>query len=345
MNEQQALARMVPPGAKRAGKWRMGVIQVWVTRACDNSCFGCTQGSNLGGRPGFITPDQFETALLSLKDYFGVVGTFGGNPALHPRFEELCALVRRHVPFPQRGLWCNNPVTVERARVMRETFNPAHSNLNVHLSKKAYDMFKEGWPECRPVGLDRDSRHSPVHLAMRDLDSLPTPKSSRGEGTGFAERVPNTEEARYDLISQCDINQHWSAMVGVFRGGVRAWFCEVAGAQAMLHQDDPEYPDTGMPVVSAAGRPIASWWRLSMSAFAGQVRKHCHECGVPLRGAGELAMTDDPGAVEYTSRTHLPVFGPKRKGRGVVVATDLLELGTGRVHNVVSYLENGANKK
>ena len=76
MNENEALQKLIPPGQKRPGKPRGGVIQIWVTRACDRSCFGCTQGSNLAGPPGFITTEQFEQACISLKNYFGIIGIF-----------------------------------------------------------------------------------------------------------------------------------------------------------------------------------------------------------------------------------------------------------------------------
>jgi hypothetical protein len=69
--------------------------------------------------------------------------------------------------FEQRGLWCNHPKG--NAKVMRETFNPRVSNLNVQLDREAYDEFKRDWPECMPVGLDKDSRHSPVYASMHDL--------------------------------------------------------------------------------------------------------------------------------------------------------------------------------
>ena len=167
MNEQECLDRMIAPGQLRPSKpYRGGVIQVWVTRACDKACFHCTQGSNYGGKPEFITVEQFRDACRSLRGYFGVVGMFGGNPALHPQFEELCAVMREEVPTEQRGIWSNNPMTVEKARIMRATFNPGYSNLNVHLDRKAYDLFKEEWPECGPVGLERDSRHAPVFVAI-----------------------------------------------------------------------------------------------------------------------------------------------------------------------------------
>jgi hypothetical protein len=215
---------------------------------------------------------------------------------------------------------------------MRDTFNPAVSNLNVHLDEHAYKLFKQGWPECNPVGLQRDSRHSPPFVAMKDIIS--------------------NEERRYDLISNCDINQHWSAMIGLFRGSLRAWFCEVAGAQSILHQNENNYPDTGMVVQPG-------WWRLPMQAFAGQVRKHCHECSIPLRGHGELAQAEpiryptliNPGLEnselryidqiphEQVSRTHEDIFKSKRPLRVIQVVTKEEELGQ-PLETVVRYLQN-----
>jgi len=327
MKEQDCLQRMVPPGARRPGKFMEGVIQIWVTRACDKSCYHCTQGSNLAGKPEFITVGQFEQALISVKDYFGVIGMFGGNPATHPYFVELCSMMQRHIPFHRRGIWCNNPMG--HGHVMRQVFNPRHSNLNVHLDQKAYDEFKRDWPESMPFGLTEDCRHSPPYVAMKDV-------------------IANEGE-RWDLISNCDINQHWSAMIGTFRGELRAWFCEVAGAQAMLHQHDPNYPDTGLdPLRSylpppskcrgAFGQtPAVKWWELPMSAFADQVRKHCHECGVPLRGFGELSQaTNRP---EQASQTHADIYRSKRR-RPLQLVTDLDQLG-GKVRRVIDYMKNG----
>jgi hypothetical protein len=330
MNEQEALSRMIAPGTPRPGKYRTGVIQIWVTRACDKSCFGCTQGSNLGGRLEFMPPTLFEQAVISLKGYFGVVGVFGGNPALHPQFEEICHILQDHIPREQRGIWSNNPMTLANAMTMRQTFDPSVSNLNVHQDAKAYDMFKQGWPECSPVGLTRDSRHSPPYVALKD--------------------VIDDEGKRWELISDCDINKHWSAMIGVFRGELRAWFCEIAGAQAMLHQDEPNYPDTGRELwfypeenlngeIKLGGIELP-WWTHSMASFRQQVRKHCHDCGIPLRGYGELANARNEEGREQVSKTHEGVYKPKRKGRAVELVTLPSQLEPGKIDKVIDYLGN-----
>lgn len=420
MTEQECLEKMVAPGTPRPGKYRSGVIQILVTSACNLSCFNCTQASNFAreGKPWFMTPEQFEQAVKSLgfkeqmgnwhhnddypnEVYFGVVGLFGGNPAISPHFNEYCDILRRLVPLNQRGIWCNNPITVDNAREMALTFDPSVSNLNVHLDREAYRKFVEGWPECRPVGLDTDSRHPPVFVAMKDvvvnkiintplddktddlcreawgrsplLNELPH-RTTNGYNCRCVVESHQDDPAIYDLISRCDINQHWSAMIGVFRGELRAWFCEVAGAQAILHQNEPGYPDTGMSVdgsgmhyydvkkVPFGYSPVQvdAWWKLSMGAFHNQVRKHCFECGVPLKGYGELAQAkdkpwiddSDPQAAmaevldethtpsEQVSQTHYAVAKPKSKHRRVEVVTDLVQLDIGKIGMVTKYLQN-----
>ncbi len=311
MNEQTALAKMVSPGMRR-GTWRGGVIQVHVTRACDKACFGCTQGSNLGGKPVMITVEEFEEAVLSLKDYWGVIGVFGGNPCMHPKFDQLCAVLRKHIPQEQCGLWSNK--LLGKGAHARKTFNPDVSNLNVHLDREAYDEFCRDWPESRKVlkGHDTDSRHSPPFVAM--LDVLPD------------------EQRRWELIADCDINRYWSAMVCTVPGkGLRAFFCELAGAQAMLHADDPDWPDTGLKVEPG-------WWQKPMQDFVEQVRFHCHRCGVPLRRFGQLAIE---GGYEEVSQTHAGIYKPKDKNRRV----ELVTLESGPVQTlprVVDYIENGS---
>lgn len=302
--------QMKSPGDRRKGIWRQGVLQIWVTRACDKACFGCTQGSNLAGKPGMITVEQFETACQSLSDYWGVVGMFGGNPAMHPDFEELCAVMRKYIPFEQRGLWCNN--LRGKGAAARITFNPHVSNLNVHLDQVAYDEFYQTWPEARSElkGLKDDSRHSPPFVAMQD--------------------VIEDEAERWKLIGDCDVNQFWSAIICVFRGELRGYFCELAGAQAMLHQHESDYPDLGVPIEPG-------WWNKPMSAFEDQVRFHCHACGIPLKRYGELAVN---GVREEVSKTHEKVYIPKIKGRPVEVVTLQTAVLDNKVPKATDYMEN-----
>lgn len=303
---------MYPPSRRRpkaSRAFREGVVQIIVTRACNLACFNCTQGSNLRGKAGMMTPAQFEQAVDSLEGYWGVYGVFGGSPCFSPHFAEYCRILRERVPKEQCGLWSNN--LNGHGAICRQTFSPHCSNLNVHMQRDAYDEMRRDWPESRPFGLQEDSRHSPPFVAMLD--------------------VIESEEERWNLISKCDINVSWSSAIAVVRGELRAFFCEIAAAQAVLHQDDPDWPDTGLPVEKG-------WWKRPMADYAEQVRWNCHRCGVPLRGHGELAQSKD--GVEQCSKTHANVYRPKTPGREVQVVDNLVQLNLGKIQDMTKYVQN-----
>lgn len=292
---------MVAPSQKRP-VWMGGIVQIMVTRACDLSCHHCTQGSNLGGKPVVMTPEEFETAVKSLgfgvpgqKPFFGILGVFGGNPALSPHFEAYCEILRGLVPLKQRGLWCNHPRG--KGKVMRVTFWPAHSNLNCHLNPEAHAEFSRDWPESIPYlkGMDQDSVHGAPFVAIKDVEP--------------------DEAKRWEMIGKCDVNQFWSSLLGVVPGrGLKAYFCELAYAQAALHataEDAADWPDTGLEATPG-------WWQKPMADFEAQVRLHCHSCGIPLRRPGQLAIG---GEKEEFSQTHAAIAKPKAKGRPVEIVS------------------------
>ena len=321
MNKQQAISRMIAPHMKRPSIWRKGVLQIWITRACDKACFHCTQGSQFRGKPGMITPEQYETALESIQGYFGVVGMFGGNPALHPQFELLCDILKKYVPYEQRGIWCNHPKG--KGSLMREIFNPAVSNLNVHQDQSAWDEFLQDWPELKShigdnlKGLEQDSRHGPPLVAMQDLIA--------------------DENERWDLIADCDINKYWSSMICVVRGNLRAFVCEIMGSQAMLHQDNPNWMGTGRPMPDY-GLPVENgWWKKPIQSYENQIALHCHACGIPLKGYGALANS---GPNEQFSKTHESVVKPK-KDRPLQEITELIQLGQNGLEVATNYIQNG----
>lgn len=362
MTENECLSHMKHPGAYKPEKYGGGVIQIALTRGCDLACSNCTQGSNLKGKVTFMSPELFEQAVMSLRGFHGITGVFGGNPALHPQFETICNILAKHIPWEQRGLWCNNPMTLEKAQIMSRTFNHSVSNLNVHLDQDAYDLFKAGWPQCGPVGLHQDSRHSPCYVALRDLKEFQVPcpncdgpweKYSTGGQNNICRKCNGKgyiydEQQGYELISKCPINQHWSASIGVFRGELRAWFCEIAMAQSILHQDDLSYPDTGIHIWPDRVRPldqwgsdkVKEWWQLPMTAFKNQVSKHCHECSVPLNGYGELAQAKD--GTEQVSALHQLVYKPKDTKRHVQLVTSREQLEEGKIESVVKYIQNAS---
>ena len=294
--------KMKAPGDYRP-TWRGGVIQIHITRACDLSCNNCTQGSNLAGKPVMITLENFEKAVKSLSGYHGVVGIFGGNPVLHPKFKDICEILKSYIPFENRGLWSNNLRGF--GKICRETFNPAFSNLNVHCDRDAYNEMKRDWPECNPIGL-HDSRHSPPYVAMKD--------------------VIDDQSHMEELIENCDINKLWSAMTCQVNGKLYAYFCEIAGAQAMLTNDE----STGLLVDD-----YPNWWKLPIANYVHQVDKHCFNCGIPLKGRGALAITDK---LSHASKTWLPIYKLKNNN-SVVEVTKRAQLG-GSLNRATDYINN-----
>ncbi len=168
------------------------------------------------------------------------------------------------------------------------------------MDQQAYDEFARDWPECKhrlKGSLDEDALHSP-----------PFTKA-------LIDHYPN-EDDRWEKIRGCDINRNWSAMIGVVRGELRGFFCEIAGAQAMLHANDPEWPDLGVAVTPG-------WWRQGAETYAEQVKWHCHRCGIPMREDPVLAIGASP--TRNAGPTHAAIYRPKTKNRPVVVLDEVHE--------------------
>lgn len=270
MDFDQCLSKMCHPGARRRGIWREGVIQIKVTNACDLSCSNCTVGVGFAKKLHkifYMSPTQFRAACRSLRGYHGVIGMFGGNPCIHPQFEELCDVFRQEVPdIDQRGLWSNR--LFGHGPVCQKTFCPEHSNLNVHGNRDAYEEMKAGWPECKPLiaGTEGPSQHSPIWGSMLDLGL--------------------TESEMWSRVSQCYVNQTWSAEITVIRGELHAFFCEIAATMAELEGSE----EHGSPVVPG-------WWKASMHMLQAQVKAYCTRCLIPMNGKKVL---DAGGVEEYT---------------------------------------------
>lgn len=263
--------KMKAPSDRRPGIWRDGVLQIKVTNACDLDCRHCSVGVGLARklkRVFFMTPDQFRTALRSLEAYDGVIGMFGGNPCIHPQFEELCRIFREEVPDKdQRGLWSNN--LRGHGWMCRETFSAQHSNLNVHGVREAWDEIRRDWPEARPLqaGLSEPSMHGPIFGSMMD--------------------VGLTEEEMWERVGTCYVNQTWSAEITVVGGRLVGYFCEIAATMAELEGDPSFGMDVGMDV--GVGGP---WWKEPLWDL--QVRKYCSRCLVPLNARKIRDSSSEP---------------------------------------------------
>lgn len=307
MNKVSIPSTMKAPGDYRPGIWRGRVLQVKVINSCDLDCQNCSVAVGIAKklkRQFRMTPDQFREALRSLRGFPGVIGMFGGNPCIHPEFEELCRIFREEVPNQdQRGLWSNR--LFGHGAVCRETFGP-YCNLNVHGSREAWDEIRRDWPEARPIpaGLSEPSTHGPIFGSMRDLDI--------------------TDNQMWELIGKCYVNQTWSAEITVVDGQLLGYFCEIAATMAELENDSSE----GTAIVPG-------WWSYGMPAFADQVRKYCTRCLIPMNPKKVDAAGLEP---EVYTKTWAPLMLTV-KGRPMAAATKLSELAGGAP--ATQYLSRG----
>ena len=110
----------------------MQIIQIDITNACHRTCSNCTRFCGHHRAPFFMETTTFSQAVDSLVDFPGMVGMMGGEPLLHPNFEEMALYLRDHIkPKRRRGLWSTIPQhRTKHAALIREVFG--HLNLNDH---------------------------------------------------------------------------------------------------------------------------------------------------------------------------------------------------------------------
>jgi len=114
----------------------MDTIQIELTNACKLSCSNCTRFCG-HKKPTFISEDDFKQAVLSMVGFPKMTGFMGGEPLLHPQFEEFCLFAREHIHKSQLGLWTCLPKGFEKyAQVICDTFD--HIFINDHSRSDIY---------------------------------------------------------------------------------------------------------------------------------------------------------------------------------------------------------------
>ncbi len=102
----------------------MDVIQIEITNACVHQCSNCTRLIGHPKKPFFMEMDFFKKAVDSLVDYPKMIGIMGGEPLLHPQFEEMTTYLKSRVPDKIRcGLWSTLPRGKEKyAPIIADVF-------------------------------------------------------------------------------------------------------------------------------------------------------------------------------------------------------------------------------
>ncbi|MDO8667851.1 MAG: radical SAM protein [bacterium] len=113
--------------------YRMKVIQIEITNACNQQCSQCTRFIGHHKKPFFMDLDMVAKAIESLEGYKEQIGIMGGEPTLHPQFKEVCEIVEKLIPNRrQRALWTNGFKWDEYKEIISKTFDKDMIVYNDH---------------------------------------------------------------------------------------------------------------------------------------------------------------------------------------------------------------------
>lgn len=226
------------------------IIQIEVTNACVHSCANCTRFCGHHKKPHFMDLTTFEIAAASLTDYPGLVGVMGGEPTIHPQFDDITRAFVELRP-ERRKVSLSRGVPIEDFNLYR---NSKLSNLNCKRGlwtslgagyRKHYELIQESYPyQCI-----NDHANAGLHQAL-----LITRKELG---------IPDDE---WELArDRCWVQNLWSS--SITKKG--AFFCEVAAALDMLF-DGPGGWDVE-----------PGWWQRKPKDFGSQL-EWCEMCSACL---------------------------------------------------------------
>jgi len=264
----------------------MKVIQIEVTNACAHSCSNCTRFCGQHPKPFFMDLGTFRRAVDSLEGFKGVVGIIGGEPTLHPQFDQLLDYYAAKVREPRPYSFIRQPVKAfhEYARMVKYQ-RGRRRGLFSSLGNGYYRHFEQ-IQDVFPYQSIND------HASVNTHQAILITRKELG--------IPDEEWLA--LRNNCWIQNLWSAAVTP-KG---AFFCEIAGSLDMLF-DGP------------GGWPIEpEWWKRKPEEFGDQLH-WCEMCSIALKVPTMEAtrQTDilSPAIFEKLQK----INGPKmRKGEYVV---------------------------
>lgn len=240
------------------------IIEIDITNACVHKCSNCTRFCGFHKKPYFMDFDYFCKAVDSLVDRDGVIGIMGGEPTLHPRFEDMCHYLQEKLPkyrLPDTSYYKypmdNYIEAVYRQMIVssdiakwgeHEVFESMGACLLTSITPQYWKHLETIMDTFTAQLLnthDSVSYHQPILISRKELG------------------IPDDEWIA--LREKCWLNCRWSGSItpkGVF-------FCEVAGTLDMLMN-------------GPGGHPIEpGWWKKGIEEYEDQLH-WCEMCGLAL---------------------------------------------------------------
>lgn len=263
----------------------MEAIQIDLTNACVHRCSNCTRFCGHHKKPFFMDFDTFKKAVDSLQDYKGIIGIIGGEPTLHPEFEQFIQYLKEK-RVGKDFLLSREPIADMQKHIDKNlNAYPSKVGLWSSLSLSYYKNF-EIINETFERQLLNDHNNTCIHQALL---------MSRKE-LG----IPDDEWIQ--KRDACWIQNTWSATVTP-KG---AFFCEVAGSLDMLFN-------------GPGGWDInEDWWKREPKDFGDQLQ-WCEMCSACLDVPKRLSNDGRDDVTPLILQKLLEIESPKAlKGMCVV---------------------------
>tara|TARA_B100001121_G_scaffold148252_1_gene129863 strand:+ start:57 stop:971 length:915 start_codon:yes stop_codon:yes gene_type:complete len=149
------------------------VIHIDVTNACWLKCTNCTRHVGHHRKSYFMDLDYVRKAIDSLHDFPGRIGLMGGDPTLHPKFDEICKIYSEMIPKRNRELWTSGFNWKKSKDIIFETFDEDRITYNDHSTM--------------------DGKHTPLLVSI--------------------DEVVEDKDLMWKLIDNCWIQEQWSASI------------------------------------------------------------------------------------------------------------------------------------
>lgn len=158
--------------------WEAWFCQIEFTNVCWRDCLYCSRFNRhiRNDQRFFMDLDTLSKAVQSLDGFKGRIGIIGGEPIVHPQFEEACYLLQKMHKKEKFGLWTSGGSRYEKYRTLiNETFGMVAYNEHTPHQEKT----------CK---------HQPLTIAIQD--------------------VVGDEEYRKKLIDECWVQKTWCPSIG-----------------------------------------------------------------------------------------------------------------------------------
>jgi len=303
--------------------------QICVTSACwpKPACSNCTR--LLGHEPTryYMSPEQFESVVKVAAPFIKhsyddvgqlvnrqgtsqpaakrkkVLGIFGGEPLMHPKFPELVDILNYYVPDKaNRGLWTSFDWANGESKVWGRYRDQVERLLGKNPNGSVFS-YESGYLNWNMHEETQPCEHSPVLAASQDL--------------------VKDEKKRWELISKCWVQTEWSAAYALnYYNEPKFYFCEVASAFDRVFN-----LGTGLDIEPGVWSHHL-WFeedergiKKPQGLYAKQILSTCNRCGscLKLPGRRDREFRDDISESNFVALTSL---GSPMVKRGQYVKAD-----------------------